>query len=93
MCFISTLFIILLSTILISLIIFSCSNKEGFTAPGLTLINPPSWFPQNSSKAYKKEDWQNKMYLDMYKGKKGNNEYESVEETEQKAKVFRFWRN
>ena len=41
-------------------------NFEKFTAPGLTLTKPPSWFPQNAAKAYNPEDWKTKMYLDRY---------------------------
>lgn len=40
--------------------------SEKFTAPGLTLTKPPSWFPQNAAKAYNPKDWKTKMYLDRY---------------------------
>lgn len=40
--------------------------SEKFTAPGLTLTKPPSWFPQNSAKPYRESDWKTKMYLDRY---------------------------
>lgn len=87
------LLLILFIIILTFLIVTSCSSKEGFTAPGLTLINPPSWFPQNSSKHYNKKDWQSKMYLDRYPPKKGCNKYGSQKEAEKNASVFHFWRN
>lgn len=40
--------------------------KENFTAPGLTLTKPPSWFPQNAARPYNANDWKTKMYLDRY---------------------------
>lgn len=39
---------------------------EKFTAPGLTLTKPPSWFPQNAAKPYREKDWKSRMYLDRY---------------------------
>lgn len=76
----SNLIIIFLVILLISLFVFSCSSREGFNAPGLTLVNPPAWFPQNSAKAYNKKDWETDVYLDMY-------------DPNDNDKVFRFWKN
>jgi hypothetical protein len=61
----------LISVLLIFLVGGVCWTKisrasEKFTAPGLTLTKPPSWFPQNSAKPYREKDWKTKMYLDRY---------------------------
>lgn len=61
-----TICILILMFLLFVFIYTNCILKENFTAPGLTLTNPPSWFPQNSAKAYKEDDWKVKMYLDRY---------------------------
>jgi len=58
--------IFLLIFMLMVFITTNCIQKENFTAPGLTLTVPPSWFPQNAAKAYNKNDWKVKMYLDRY---------------------------
>jgi hypothetical protein len=62
---------LLIIVLLIFLVGGICFNKIGrfsekFTAPGLTLTKPPSWFPQNAAKPYNKNDWRSRMYLDRY---------------------------
>lgn len=71
-----------------------CYYKENFTAPGLTLTIPPSWFPQNSAKKYRMDDWKVKAYLDRYpfydaKTKK----YLGFQESQDLASTNRFWIN
>lgn len=44
----------------------NCAHKENFTAPGLTLTMPPSWFPQIAAKHYNPNDWKPRTYLDRY---------------------------
>lgn len=61
-----TICILMLLFLLGIFIITNCVQKESFTAPGLTLTIPPSWFPQNAAKKYKNSDWKVKMYLDRY---------------------------
>lgn len=77
--------------------IFSnCLWTERFTAPGLTLTVPPSWFPQNAAKGYNPQDWMSKMYLDKYPfwvSNKGNkSEYMSYDESNKLASTNRFWK-
>ena len=62
---------VLIIVLLIFLIGAICFTKVGrmsekFTAPGLTLTKPPSWFPQNAAKGYDPKDWKTRMYLDRY---------------------------
>ncbi len=69
-----------------------CYLNENFTAPGLTLTIPPSWFPQNSAKDYRMDDWVVKAYLDRYpfydaKTKK----YIGYDESQELASTNRFW--
>jgi hypothetical protein len=80
--------LVLLVSILIAVMFLNCSGKEGFTAPGLTLTNTPSWFPQNSAKDYKKQDWKPDSYLERYPF-----EGKSYEESNNLASTYRFWRN
>ena len=61
----------LIIVLLIFLIAGICFTKlhrlhEKFTAPGLTLTKPPSWFPENAAKAYNPDDWKTRMYLERY---------------------------
>ena len=58
---------VFISIIVIVMLILICIvNTENFTAPGLTLTKPPSWFPQNAARTYNKDDWKSRMYLDRY---------------------------
>lgn len=82
-CIYISIFILLF--MLFIFIFMNCVYKENFTAPGLTLIKPPSWFPQNSAKAYSKNDWKTKMYLDRYDELNNPN-------ANNLAFVYRFWR-
>jgi len=52
--------------LLVIFIVYTCILKENFTAPGLTLTLPPSWFPEFKAKKYKMDDWRVRMYLDRY---------------------------
>lgn len=63
-----------------------CSNEK-FTAPGLTLTVPPSWFPQISAKKYREKDWQTKVYLDRYPF----NDELTGKESDEIASTNRFW--
>lgn len=72
--------IILILVILLVAYYFMGSKIEMFTIPSLTLSKPPLWFPQNASEKYNKKRFQEKMYLDRYK-------------KNEKASVYRFWRN
>ena len=85
--------LILIIIIILLYIIFRKSNKEKFTAPGLTLTNPPSWFPQNSAKAYNINDWKSLMYLDRYPFRYNKDDYLSQDESDKMASVYKFWRN
>lgn len=67
---------------------------EGFTIPSLTLGNAPSWFPQNSAKAYNPNDWKVKMYLDKYPFYDPiHKKYINYNESQQLASTNRFWRD
>lgn len=67
-------------------------KNEYFTAPGLTLTNPPSWFPQNSAKPYNENDWKVKTYLDRYQfWDPVTKRYISDKESNRLANVNRFW--
>lgn len=86
-------FVILIFAFLIVFIVTNCIMKEGFTAPGLTLTIPPSWFPQNSAKPYKKSEWMTKMYLDRYPFHTNTGKgYISYDESNRLASTDRFWR-
>jgi hypothetical protein len=89
--------------LLITIIIGVCYTKiERFTAPGLTLTKPPSWFPQYAAKAYNPEDWKTRMYLERYPFRINNNgencdnrspDYISSGESDLLASTYRMWRN
>jgi hypothetical protein len=81
--------LILLVAILVLIIWHNCTGKEGFTA----LTNPPSWFPQNSAKAYNKKDWESRMYLDRYPFRYNTDEFLSQKKSDNLASVYRFWKN
>lgn len=85
-------FILVLVVLLLFFMYSQCYLTEGFTAPGLTLTIPPSWFPQNAAKTYDKDDWVVKAYLDRYpfydaKRKK----YISYDKSQELASTNRFW--
>lgn len=87
---ISILFVILIS--IISLNSLTYETKESFSAPGLTLTVPPSWFPQNAARPYNPKDWQERMYLDRYPFyDTKEREYISEEESNALASTNRFW--
>lgn len=86
------IFIVGIIALLLYLIINNCIVKENFTAPGLTLTNPPSWFPQNAAKPYRKNDWKVKTYLDRYPFYNARtNKYLSTEESNELSSTNRFW--
>ena len=84
----SVFLLVLLVSVLITLMFLNCSGKESFTMPGLTLIRPPDWFPQNAAKAYNKDDWKPDSYLERYPFKN-----KSYEQSDKLASTYRFWRN
>lgn len=85
--------IFLLVFMLMVFIFFNCIKKENFTAPGLTLTMPPSWFPQISAKKYRPREWQTRMYLDRYPFfSVREQEYLTAEESNKLASTNRFWR-
>jgi len=90
------LILVLSSVLLILLLKFifdNCSCNEHFTAPGLTLTSPPSWFPQFTSKPYNKKDSETKMYLDKYPFyDPATKKYISYEESNKLGSVYRFWK-
>lgn len=67
---------------------------EKFTAPGLTLTNPPSWFPENSARPYNKKDSETRMYLQKYPiyAPKMPGKYLSPKTSDRLASAYRFWR-
>lgn len=79
--------IFLLIFLLFVFIFTNCVQKENFTAPGLTLTIPPSWFPQIAAKPYRMNDWKTHVYLDRYPFHKGM----TVEESNALASTNRFW--
>jgi len=85
--------IVLLTFILLLFILINCYFTENFTAPGLTLIIPPSWWVSRAGKKYDKKDWETKMYLDRYPfyDFKTNN-YLTTNESNALASAYRFWR-
>lgn len=82
------IFISLFLLIFLLFVFIFTNSKENFTAPGLTLTIPPSWFPQNSSKKYNKNDWITQVYLDRYPFNKDI----TVEESNAIANTNRFWK-
>lgn len=85
--FISIIFILLLF-----FIFTQCVYKEKFTAPGLTLTIPPNWFPQNSAKPYRMDDWKVKAYLDRYPFYDSKTKtYLGFQESQDLASTNRFW--
>ena len=89
---------VLLTVILIIILYYvpwhSMSAVEKFTAPGLTLTNPPSWFPENSARPYNKKDSETKMYLQKYPIYAPNvpGHYLSAKTSDHLASAYRFWR-
>lgn len=89
----STVCILMLLFLLFIFITTNCIDKENFTAPGLTLTIPPSWFPQNSAKPYNESDWKSRMYLDRYPFYDPETQsYISDEESNWLANTTRFWK-
>jgi len=87
-----TMCILILLFLLFVFIYTNCVKQENFTAPGLTLTKPPSWFPQNSAKEYKEDDWKVKMYLDRYPfWEPTTREYISDKMSNKLANTNRFW--
>lgn len=84
--------IIVLCVLLILAFVLTYTKKENFTSPGLTLIKPPNWFPQNSAKHYNKKDWKTKMYLERYPMRENFNQYKSYDKSNKIASAYRFWR-
>lgn len=86
-------FIVLLLILLLVFIFTNCAYKEKFTAPGLTLVNPPSWFPENAAKKYNKKDWETKMYLDRYPFYDTlDQDYLPYKESNELASIYRYWK-
>lgn len=89
----SYVLIIIIVLILIFFMYTQCIN-EHFTAPGLTLTMPPSWFPQNAAKLYKMNDWKVRAYLDRYPFyDTKNRDYISYNESQRLASTNRFWKS
>ena len=90
--------IFVIFVLLVVLIVTSCITTEKFTAPGLTLTNPPKWFPKYSAKKYNMDDWKVKMYLDRYPmyqydgGPKEESNYITPKESDKIASAYRFWK-
>ena len=85
--------IVILMFLLFVFVYTNCVQNEYFTAPGLTLTMPPSWFPQNSAKKYKEDDWKTKMYLDRYPFySTEDDDYLSQELSDKLASTDRFWK-
>jgi len=85
--------IVLLVFLLLLFILINCYFTENFTAPGLTLIIPPSWWVSRAGKKYNKKDWESQMYLDRYPFYDAQtNSYLSTPESDYLASVYRFWR-
>lgn len=84
-------FLPIVLTVFLILFLQLSPRIEGFTAPGLTLLRPPNWFPENTARPYNKKDWQTKMYLQKYpiyyRGK-----YLSPLESNQIASTYRLWK-
>lgn len=84
--------VFLLIFLLFVFIFTNCITKENFTAPGLTLTVPPSWFPQNAAKRYDKKDWKVRMYLDRYPFYDArDHSYLTEEQSNYLASTNRFW--
>ena len=87
-----TICILMLLFLLFIFIVTNCVQKENFTAPGLTLTIPPSWFPQNAAKPYRESDWKVRTYLDRYPFyDPETREYISDKESNYLANATRFW--
>lgn len=84
--------VVLFSLLLALIVVSNCLKFEHFSAPGLTLTMPPSWFPQIAAKKYDQKDWQSKMYLDRYQFYDADTqEYLTEEESNRLASTNRFW--
>ena len=79
---------------LLSYFIYLIVEKtENFTAPGLTLTSPPSWFPQLAARKYSEKDWKTKMYLDWYPFRTSDGkDYISYDKSNMLASTDRLWR-
>lgn len=87
------LMVILLFVLLFFLIYFIVEKTENFTAPGLTLTSPPSWFPQLAAKKYSEKDWKTKMYLDRYPFRTSDGkDYISYDKSNMLASTDRLWK-
>lgn len=83
---------IILLFVLLYFIYVSCIKCEKFTAPGLTLTMPPSWFPQNAARKYNPNDWKSRMYLDRYPFYDAvTKNYISDKESNYLANATRYW--
>jgi len=87
------IFVVILVLCILCLFYNFSRKTENFTAPGLTLLKPPEWFPQNSAKAYNKKDWETPMYLDRYPFRNNYGNYDSYEETNKMASAYKFWKH
>ena len=84
--------IFLLIFLLIIFIFSNCIQRENFTAPGLTLTVPPSWFPQNAAEPYRPKEWMSRMYLQRYPFYDvREEEYLTQNESDKLASTYRFW--
>lgn len=87
-----SIFIILAVALLCVFIYSQSCVYENFTVPGVTLTIPPSWFPQNSAKAYNMNDWKVKSYLDRYPfWDPVKKQYIGYQESQDLANTNRFW--
>jgi hypothetical protein len=83
----------ILVVLLIVFITLNCYLNEYFTAPGLTLTLPPSWFTTLSGKKYDENDWKTKQYLDRYPFYDARTQkYLSYDDSNTLASAYRFWR-
>jgi hypothetical protein len=90
-CLMCIIMVIILIAGLFIFIIHNCFYTENFTAPGLTLTVPPSWFPQNAAKKYNPNDWKVRMYLDRYPFKTEDGSYLTDKLSNELASTDRLW--
>jgi hypothetical protein len=84
---------VIVFALLMVFMLTNCVFTERFTAPGLTLTMPPSWFPQNAAAPYRKNKWKTKMYLDRYPFHTSNGkQYMSFKQSNELASTDRLWR-
>lgn len=85
--------VFVLIILLIAFITLNCYMRDNFTAPGLTLTLPPSWYTTLSGRAYNKNDWKTKQYLDRYPFFNAETgKYISEKNSNTLASAYRFWR-